>query len=573
MRKLLLGVLLTFLLTVGFPQLISATFPSDSVVRTKNIDVTSLLTVPKAPLFNNLGNYSHPIATRFPLAQRYFDQGLTLAYGFNSAEAARSFRAVTEIDPHSAMGYWGLAWVLGPNINMPMEAQAVNEAWQALGKAIALSPQAPKREQAYIQALAQRYAPEAVSDRDSLDRAYANAMAEVARRYPEDLDAATLYAEALMDTMPWDYWQDNGEPKPEGKIIIDTLVGILAQNPNHPGANHLYIHAVEKQRPEWGIAAADRLGHLVPGAGHLLHMPSHIYIRVGRYADAVRANQNAIAADEAYLSQSHQQGTYPLIYRNHNYHFLWFAALMNGQSQVAIAAAQEIGKVDPTLMRNPDFAGTLQHFYSIPLYADVRFARWTHIQATAQPESDLKYPTGVWHYAQGRTAIAQGQIERARQELHSLQAIASDPSLDALKIGGLNPASHLLQIASAVLSGAIAAQQSQFEIAIAHLQAAIKLEDNLTYTEPADWYHPTRQLLGAILLAAQRPAQAERAYRQELEIYPNNGWSLYGLAESLQRQGKSQPASTIRQQFDAAWREADVFPTLGVFAAKKGIGN
>jgi len=564
--KLLFIGLLTLLFTFKFFRVIPALNPSGLVAIAQNLDnPASTPPIHNAPLFSDLGDYSFPISTRFPLAQRYFDQGLILAYGFNHAEAARSFRAVTEIDPNAAMGYWGLALVLGPNINAPMDAQTVNEAWQAVQKALSLIGQASDREQAYIQALAQRYSPDAIAERRPLDLAYAQAMGEVAQRYVEDLDAATLYAEALMDTTPWDYWQDNGDPKPAGKIIIDTLEDVLAKNPKHPGANHFYIHAVEKERPELGTGAADRLWHLVPGAGHLVHMPSHIYIRVGRYADAVLSNQQAIAADNAYLSQCHASGLYPLGYRVHNHHFLWFAALMTGQSQIAIAAAEETGKVAPALLRNPYIAGIMQHFYAIALYTYTRFGQWERIQSIAQPAADLQYPTGVWHYARGMAAIAQGQVKPAQQALQSLQAIASDPATAALKIGELTSASQLLAIASEVLAGEIAAQQGQFELAIAHVQRAIATEDNLTYTEPAAWYHPTRQILGALHLQAQHPADAEQAYRADLKNYPDNGWSLSGLAESLQQQGKTQEADSVRQRFKVAWDEADVAATASLF--------
>lgn len=516
---------------------------------------TEEITERAAPLLD-LGSHHHQISTRSPLAQRYFDQGLTLAYGFNHAEAARSFNEATKLDPDCAMCYWGLAYVLGPNINAAMEDEAVPQAWEAMGRAIALSPQATAPERAYILALAKRYPPAPVGDRASLDLAYANAMEDLAQRYPNDLDAATLFAEALMDTMPWDYWREDGEPKPETVKLLATLEAVLDKNPNHAGANHLYIHAVEAQRPELGIAAADRLGNLVPGAGHLVHMPSHIYIRVGRYHDAVVANQRAIEADQNYVTQCHAQGLYPVAYMPHNQHFLWYGAMMAGQKEIALEAAQHTAMMaDRQLMREPGY-GTLQHYYSIPLYTLVKFGMWEDILAQPAPEKDLLYPTGVWHFARGMAKSATGQD--AQQELENLKAIAALPELASVTIWDINTTAHLLQIASEVLSGKIAAQQGNYAQAIAHLQTAVDLEDSLHYDEPAPWYSPVRQSLGALLLKANRSAEAEQVYREDLQMYPENGWSLWGLVQSLQAQGKTKEAKAVQKRFEQAWRYADV---------------
>jgi tetratricopeptide (TPR) repeat protein len=512
----------------------------------------------KAPLFNDLGNHHYPISTQSKQAQRYFDQGLVLAYGFNHAEAARSFKEAAKLDAKCAMCYWGLAYVLGPNINAAMAESTVPEAWQAIQKAIELSEFASDRERAYIQALAKRYVEKPVADRKPLDIAYANAMRDVVKRYPDDLEAGTLFAEALMDTTPWDYWDEKGNPKPEGAQIMAVLESVLKRNPNHPGANHLYIHAVEKERPELGIPAADRLMTLVPGAGHLVHMASHIYIRVGRYHDAVLSNQRGIAADDAYVAACHAQGVYQIGYMPHNHHFLWFAALMTGQSQLATEAALHTAKVDPKMMRQPEMAGALQHFYTIPLFTYARFGQWNEILATAAPDSDLKYPNGVRHFARGLAFIAKGQLAQASQELQQLKAIANAPELKDIKIWGFNATSNILNIATEVLASELAAKQGQYDFAIAHLQKAVQLEDALVYTEPADWYYPTRQALGGVLLKANRPAEAEQIYREELKIYPENGWSLYGLVQSLQAQNKTKQAQAVQQQFNQAWKYADV---------------
>jgi tetratricopeptide (TPR) repeat protein len=545
---------LTLITTIG----ISVSLPhfSPLMAHTKSEPIS---TQPTNQLFKNLGNYHHPISTNNRLTQRYFNQGLILAYGFNHAEAARSFQEAAKHDRNCAMCYWGIALVLGPNINAPMEADALPEAWQALQKAIALSNNATEQEKAYIQALAKRYPPEWVEDRKPHDLDYANAMREVVRRYPNHLDVATLFAEALMDTTPWDYWDENGNPKPEGKEIMATLESVLERNPNHPGANHLYIHAVEKERPELGVASADRLMKLVPNSGHLVHMASHIYIRVGRYHDAIVANQRGVEADNAYLaSRKDVSGIYPLAYMPHNHHFLWFGALMTGQSKLALEAAHHTAKVDPKLMRDPELAGALQHYYTIPLYTLTRFGKWNEILATSAPDADLQYPMGVWHYTRGMALVAKGQPEQATQELKQLKAIAAEPSLAEIKIWGFNSTASILNIATEVLAGEIAAKQENYQQAIAHLKKAVSLEDSLVYTEPADWYQPARQLLGAILLKANHPIEAEQVYREELKSYPNNGWSLYGLAQSLQAQGKSEAAKAVQTQFKEAWKYADV---------------
>ncbi|GAB4536281.1 MAG: hypothetical protein Tsb0014_23890 [Pleurocapsa sp.] len=518
-----------------------------------------------APLFQGMGDLHHPITTQSPEAQRYFDQGLILAYGFNHAEAARSFRQAIELDRDCAMCHWGLAYVLGPNINAKMEDDAIPESTSAMTEALKLAKNSSEEEQAYIQALATRYSNQPVEDRSSFDRAYAAAMEKVVQSYPDDLDAATLYAEALMDTMPWDYWTEQAKPKPETDKVLTTLESVLQRDSNHPGANHLYIHAVEAVRPEAGIAAADRLGSLVPGSGHLVHMPSHIYIRVGRYHDAAVANEKAIAVDRDYVTQCHAQGVYPLAYMPHNHHFLWFAATLEGNSKLATEAAKNVAEmVDSEMMRAPGM-GTLQHFSIIPLFTDIRFGQWDEILATPQPATDLKYPTGIWHYARGLAYTAQGNITQAETELQQLNTLANDRELETVTIWDLNTTQNLLKVASEVLTGELAAQQNDYRSAIAHLQTAVELEDALNYDEPADWSTPTRQYLGAALLAANRFTEAEAVYRQDLAIYPNNGWSLWGLSQSLQAQGKDSEAKSTQQQFESAWQYADVELTASKF--------
>jgi tetratricopeptide (TPR) repeat protein len=506
-------------------------------------------------VLDDLGSYTFPMSTSSELAQRYFNQGLILAFGFNHAEAFRSLQAAAQLDPTCAMCYWGMAYVLGPNINAAMEGGDVPTAYEAIQRAIALSNHATERERAYIQALAQRYSAEPVDDRAELDAAYAAAMGELARQYPDDPDAASLYAEALMDTMPWDYWNPDGSAKPETTLVLNTLESVMERHPEHPMALHLYIHAVEKEHPALGIAAADRLRDLVPGAGHLVHMPGHIYIRVGRYHDAVVANLKAVAADESYVTQCHAQGLYPIGYMPHNHHFLWFAAVMAGQKDIAIEAAHHTAMVDSELMRQPGY-GTLQHYFVTPLYTLIKFAAWDQILAQPAPDVDLAYPTAVWHYARGLAFANRGQLIQAQRELQAMEAISTSTALDGVTIWDINTTAHLMQIAQAVLRGEIAAQSGDFEEAIAQLQQGVELEGSLNYDEPSPWYSPVRQQLGTVLLEANRPAEAEAVFRADLAIYPDNGWSLHGLAQALQTQEKSE-AATVQSQFEVVWEYAD----------------
>lgn len=509
------------------------------------------------PLFDNLGAYERPISTSSEQTQQYFNQGMILAYGFNHAEAARSFQEGIRRDSTCAMCYWGLAYVVGPNINAPMPLEAVPTAWEAIQQAQALQAYATPKEQALIAAMAQRYTADEESDRAQLDQAYAEAMAAVHQQYPNDPDIATLYAEALMNTMPWDYWDADGNAKPETDILLSILESVIADYPEHIGALHLYIHAVEKERPELAEAAADALRNLAPGAGHLVHMPSHIYIRIGRYHDAVVANQKAVAADDAYIQKAHVPSLYTLAYMPHNHHFEWFGAMMTGQSEIAIAAANRTAQVDTSMIHEPELAGALQHYSVIPLYTLVRFGRWDDILTQPAPVADLKYPTGVWHYAQGMALTAKGETGAAREHLNAMQQLIADPELSEIAIWGFNSTSQVLEIAASVLTGEIALAEENYNAAIAALQQAVELEDHLVYTEPPDWYSPTRNLLGRAFLKAGRYAEAEAAFQDDLAVYPENGWSLYGLAQSLRAQGQSAAAAAAQARFINAWQYAD----------------
>ncbi len=520
---------------------------------------------PLAPVLAGLGDHRHPISSKNPAAQRFFDQGMVLAFGFNHAEAERAFREAARLDPECAICWWGAAWVLGPNYNVPMAPEAVPVAWEAIERARGLSRHASRRERAYIDALAERYRPEVVEDRAPLERAFSDAMKGVSERYPDDVDAAIVFAESRMNLIPWDLWTPEGEAKPETADAIAALESILARDPDHPQALHLTIHAMEKLEPQRAEAAADRLRGLVPGAGHLVHMPSHIYIRRGRYADALEANQQADDADEAYVAQCHAQGVYPLAYHSHNVHFIATAAAMEGRSAVALAASQKLAERHADhhdMMVTTDLA-TLQVFHAMPFQSLMRFGRWDEILAAPEPLADLAFTRVAWHYARGLAYVRKGMLSAAQAELGAIGSYADDPKMDEMTIFGTNSFRKISEVAREVLAGELAAARGDFETAIARLEEGVYLEDALIYSEPPDWHVPARHNLGAVLLAADRPADAEDVYRKDLEIYPENGWSLLGLAQALEAQGED--AAQVRAQFAEAWRHADIELTASRF--------
>src|SRR5687768_1607381 len=515
-----------------------------------------------ATLLEGLGDYHFAITSAKPEVQRWFDQGLMLTYGFNHDAAERSFLRATELDPDCAMCWWGASLVLGPHVNAAMDPANNGAAWTRLQKAIALAPKATPREQGFIRALSSRYAENAPEDRKPLDAAYVDAMGKFAAQFPDDLDAATFHAEAMMDTQPWDYYDPALQPKGHTAQIVSTLESVIKRNPDHAGALHLYVHAVEASAdPQRGAAAADHLRTLIPGSGHLVHMPAHIYARVGRWHDAVLANQVAMAADDSYLSmcKGNTSGVYPLGYVPHNPHFLWFAASMEGASGIAQQAARKTAeRVNlPDLMRTPGFAG-LQHYWMTPWFDNVRFGRWDEIKSAPNPAPDLPYVTAIWHYAQAMAAVRQRRLADAQRHLELLRPLAADPAMEKLSVWDRYPLSHAARIAERVVAAEISAARGKHEVAVAALREAIAIEDRIPYDEPPGWHAPVRQTLGAVLLDARRPAEAERVYREELLRNPGNGWSLYGLAESLRAQNKNAEATDTRREFAEAWRNADV---------------
>ena len=518
----------------------------------------------RAPRLQNLGSYIFPVTTTSQDAQLFINQGLMLAYGFNHAEAARSFGEAARLDPACAMAYWGMALVGGPNINMDMSADAEPQAYKLVQKAMSLKKGVSEREQGYIEALSRRYSGDTNAERGALNRAYADAMRALHNRYPDDLDAAALYAEALMDLRPWDYWMRDGAPYPETLVIMRVLESVLAREPNHPGAIHFYIHTVEVGRPELAEAAAERLLTLAPGAGHLVHMPSHIFRRIGRYADASRTNEMAIAADEDYITQCRAQGVYPLAYYPHNVHFLWDSTSMEGRSREAIEAARKVAsRIPEEAWRSMPL---LQQFLAAPLFAYTRFGKWEEILKEPAPAADGHFLQGVWHYARGLAYTATGRLDDAVRELGRLQQIAAMDSLKGLQVTfSRNGARAILEIAVEVLAGELAAAQGDIEKAIVRLHRGVLLEDNLIYMEPPDWHVPVRQSLGAVLLAAGRAAEAEAVYWQDLNHNRENGWALFGLMQSLRAQGKEEQAAVIERRFNAAWGRADVKLTASRF--------
>ncbi|MCW8194810.1 hypothetical protein F6455_08425 [Proteobacteria bacterium 005FR1] len=515
----------------------------------------------RVPLFDGLGDHHHAVTTSSPLAQRYFDQGMMLAFAFNHDEAHRSFRQAAQLDPKCAMAWWGAAWVLGPSINTEMERQNVQQAWHLLIKAKDAARHVTERERAYINALHRRYGPVPLQVRHGRDREFAEGMADVAARFPEDLDAQVIYAEALMHTTHGHYWKSDGSPTAVAERILTILEGVLERNPDHPHANHLYIHTVEKGRPELGLKSAERLETLVPGAGHLLHVPAHIYIRTGHYHKATAANLRAIKADQNYLQQVNAAGIYRLGYVPHNYHFGWATASLEGRSRLAVHLAQETAAlVDPDVMRQRNMS-TLQHYWVTPLYAMIRFGRWDDILRYPEPDKDLIYPRGVWHYAQGMAQTRRADFSAAHEHLVALNELRRDSSLEWVTIWDINRSDELLDIAFYQLGGELTAAEGNVATAVKFLQQAVAREEALDYDEPPTWHYPARQALGAVLLQAGQAGQAEAVYRRDLEVFPYNGWSLFGLLESLHEQGRSEEAAQVERKFEQAWRHADIVLT------------
>ena len=520
-----------------------------------------------APLFDGMGDYHMPITTADPDAQRYFDQGMVLAFGFNHAESIRSFRAAQTLDPNCAMCFWGEALATGPNINVTSNGKAIMapaeraSARAAIDQALALIDGVTPKEQDWIKALDQRYDGQGDTPRDPLDRAWADALAGMAARYPNDTTVASVYAEALMNTMPWDYWGPDGEAKPDTQAVIASLEAVMAADPDHPLALHLYIHALEaSSNAKKAEPAADRLANLVPGSGHLVHMPSHIYFRVGRYQDSALANIRAAEVDEAYIAQCNAQGFYPALYYPHNIHFLWASSTMQGQSALSLDSARRV--VANVRVEQVEQFPTIQFFRTVPMLSLVRFARWEEILVEPEPYEPFAFARAIWHYGRGVAHAALGDPEAALIELAAIEQL--EPQVDEIFMGNVYPARDLLEIAKALLIGEMAYRSGDAASAVLAFEEAVAMQDALPYTEPPFWYYPTRQSLGAALLASDRVAEAQAVFERDLEQYPMNGWSMFGLAEALRRQGDDAGAGKVAARFETVWQFADVELTSSI---------
>ena len=542
--------------------------PSTSGAGTAESERAALIARAGAPMLDGLGDFSHPITTSVDGVQRYFDQGMIMAAGFNHAESIRAFKAAQRLDPGCAMCYWGEALASGPNINVTSKGRAImmpddrKSAFAAIQKAQANSQGLTQAEQDYIAAQATRYNGDPDTDRRPLDLAYAQAMRELAAKYPDDDDAQAMFAEAMMNTMPWNYWLDGTNPKPETKEVISALETVMARNPQHPLALHLYIHAVEaSSNPGRAEVAADTLANLVPGSGHLVHMPSHIYWRIGRYYDASEANVRAAKVDEDYIAQCNAQGFYPALYYPHNIHFLWASASMEGRSAVAIEAGRKVA-ANVRLEQIQQFP-TIEFFQTVPILSLVRFAQWDAIMAEPKPPQELPFSRAIWHYARAVALVRMEQLEQAQEEILAMAPLMDNESIWFLD-GNDYPASQVLAIANALAQGELALAQGQMEQAIASFSAAVSAQDELPYTEPPFWYYPSRQSLGHALLLAKDFTGAEQVYRKDLSQYPRNGWSLFGLTLSLEGQGRQEEADTVRVRFANIWERSDVTLTSSV---------
>lgn len=512
-----------------------------------------------ARLLEGMGAYRLGITTTAPLAQRFFDQGLVLAWGFNFAEAARSFLEAARLDPECAMCWWGAAYALGPSINHDMDAASAAAAYRHVRRASGLAGHASAREHALILALGKRYGAGPGADRAKLDAAYAREMRQVARRFPDDADVATLLADALMVPHGRDYWSRSGSPRAWTPEILGLLERALELAPEHPGANHFYVHVLEDSpSPERARGSAQRLQTLAPGVAHLVHMPAHVLLRLGDYAGASLANQNAIAADRTYLAAGDADPRYVAGYVAHNRHFLWYTSIMSGNSSVALAAASELARYADSISNGGPTAGTWQHFVVLPLYTQVRFGRWDAILVAPRPAPATVYTDGVWHYARGMAYLRTGEYVRGREELQRLNASLRSATRDAAALKNVIPLSRLLAIPSRLLRAELAAAAGNFAGALAQGRAAVRVESGLDADEPPAWHMPARHTLGALLLDAGRASEAERIYREDLKVHPENGWSLAGLAESLSRQGRATAAAEARTRFERAWATADV---------------
>ncbi|HEU4596725.1 MAG TPA: hypothetical protein VFS10_16425 [Pyrinomonadaceae bacterium] len=508
-----------------------------------------------ATLLKGLGRHSFPVSTESAEAQKFFDQGLILAYGFNHDEAARSFRRAAELDPRMAMAHWGLALALSPNYNQSsISGEQMKQGLEAVRRGLALAARAPEHERAYLEAMAKRFSDAPGADQRALSLAYSGAMRELARRYPDDAEAATLYADSLMILNAWKLWSPDGKPAEGTDEIVSVLEDVLRRHPEHIGAHHLYIHAVEASpHPEWALTSAERLGGLSPAAGHLVHMPAHIYMRVGDYEAAARSNDLAAAADRAYFEASDLRGIYAAAYYSHNLHFLAAARNMQGRYADSMRAARQLEEnVRPYLKEMPFF----ESFLPTATLTMVRFGRWDEVLREPEPPASQPVTKALWRWARGMAYAATGKAAEAERELKTFQAASA--AIPAEAGYGQNSARDLLKIGEHFLNARLGAARGDRRAAVEHLRRAVAAEDALAYDEPPGWYHPlSRESLGGALLALGEHAEAERVFREDLRRNRRNGRSLFGLSESLKAQGKLYESQLVRREFESAWKDAD----------------
>ncbi len=532
-------------------------------------------TTTPATLFENLGEYHRPVTTKSKLAQRYFDQGLILTYGFNADEALRSFKEAVRIDPDLAMGWWGVAFALGPNLSHatpvyhkqpPLDTNIARQAHTAIQKALSSSKDSPPVERALIQALVLRYPDPSPRDGRKPDKAYASAMRKVWQKYPNDPDVGVLFAEAMLKVSPWYQWTNDGKPRPGTEEVVETLERVLATHPAHAGANHLYIHVVEgSSAPERALPAADRLTGLVPNSGHLVHMPSHIYIQTGDYDKAMAVNKRSVDIDRRYVARVGPQQLYEL-YRTHTYHFLAYAAMFAGNKATALQAGRDlVADLPPDVLRDmPDYA---EGFYAVLWHAMIRFGLWEDILNEPEPDTPLTIAPALWHYARGVAFANTGRLDRAVTETAAFETLAAQVKDDTYV--GFTPAPLVMDVARHMLRGEILFRQGNRDGAFAALRRGVELEEALPYDEPRGWMQPVSHALGALLLEADRVAEAEEIYRADLKVNPENSWSLHGLAECLRRRGDVASAKAVEVRFKKAWTQADTKIQASCFCRSK----
>jgi tetratricopeptide (TPR) repeat protein len=504
-------------------------------------------------LVSGIGNAHHPTSTKNPEAQQFFDQGLRFIYAFNHDEAARSFQKAADLDPKLAIAYWGIAEAVGPNYNDPASDDRFVRAHEEIQKAVDLSAGASPSEQAYIQAMAKRFPGDPKADRRKAAEEYHDAMREVMKKYPDDLDAATLFAESGMTLHPWGLWHVDGTAEAGTEEIVATLESVIRRDPNHLGAIHYYIHAVEASpNPERALAGANKLASLAPNAGHIVHMPAHVYIRTGDYDAAVKTNEEAAAIDRAYIKASGAQGIYSMMYYSHNLHFIAMCASMNGNYLEAKRNADLLAEhVGPAVRMMPPLEG----FMTIPMAVDVRFHRWDDILAMKQPDPDMKATTGFWHFARGMALAGKGRVEEAEAEykiVSDAEAATPPEAVFAMPIN--NKTKDILKIAEDVLGAKIALARKQNAQAIVLLTAAVAIQDTLKYGEPPDWFFPVRESLGGVRLMNGDAAGAEKVFRADLDRNPRNPRSLFGLQQALKAQDRAYDAGFVEAQFKASWK-------------------